>query len=236
MSDNTIRLSKRVAEMVPCSRSEAEQYITGGWIRVDGVVVEEAGARVSDGQDVVLDKDARLGEIVPVTIVLHKAPGALDPVACLGEQTLLLADHGNQRFLKRHLQNLTVTSPLDVKASGMVVLTQDFRVARKLVDEGDRVEQEYVVEVSGKIKEGGLALLNHGLSFNGKAIAPMKASWQNENRLRFALKGATPGLLTHMCREVGLKAVSIKRIRIGRISMASLPVGQWRYLQPYERF
>ncbi len=236
MSDNSIRLAKRVAEMVPCSRSEAEQYITGGWISVDGLVVEEPGARVRDEQEVMLDKDAKLGEIVPVTIMLHKAPGVVDPVACLTPESLLLADHGNQRFLKRHLHNLTVTSPLDVKAGGLVVLTQDFRVVRKLVDESNRVEQEYVVEVSGKIKENGLALLNHGLSFNGQAIAPMKASWQNENRLRFALKGSTPGLLTHMCREVGLKAVSIKRIRIGRMPMASLPVGQWRYLQPYEKF
>jgi 23S rRNA pseudouridine2604 synthase len=117
-----------------------------------------------------------------------------------------------------------------------LIYTQDFRVARKLIDDAERVEQEYVVEVAGTIAEGGLALLNHGLKFSGKPIAPMKVSWQNETRLRFALKGVRPGQIAHMVEAVGLSVVSMKRLRIGRISMAGVPVGQWRYLHEYERF
>ena len=244
MEDNSIRLAKRVAEMIPCSRAEAEQYIAGGWISVDGVTVEEAGARVLDEQDVAIHPDATLEEILPVTILLHKPAGlnagvgtdGVPATSVLGADTLLQAEHGKQRFLRRHLAKLTSCSPLDTKASGLVVYTQDFRVARKLVDEGMRVEQEYIVEVAGDIRENGLALLNHGLTFNGKEIAPMKVSWQNETRLRFALKGVKPGQIVHMCRMVNLTVVSMKRIRIGRVPMASLPVGQWRYLQEYEKF
>ena len=198
--DGTIRLAKRVAEMMPCSRAEAEKYIAGGWISVDGVVVEEAGARVADEQDVTFGADATLVDLAPVTILLHKPAGysaGLDTdgkpaLSLLGEETLLPAEHGKQRFLKRHLANLTLTSPLETKSSGLVIFTQDFRVTRKLVDEAARVEQELVVEVAGTIREGGLAVLNHGLTFNGKEIAPMKVSWQNETRLRFALKTPPP--------------------------------------------
>lgn len=244
MTDSSIRLAKRVAEMMPCSRAEAEKYIAGGWISVDGVVIEEAGARVADEQEVTIHPDATLVELAPVTILFHKPAGysagadadAEPAVKLLSGENLLLAEHGKQRFLKRHLTGLTLTSPLETKASGLVVFTQDFRVARKLVDEGVRVEQEFVVEVKGDIREGGLALLNHGLTFNGKEIPPMKVSWQNETRLRFALKGVKPGQLMHMCRMVGLSIVSIKRLRIGRVPMASLPSGQWRYLHEYERF
>ncbi|SHG54923.1 rRNA pseudouridine synthase [Massilia sp. CF038] len=244
MTDDSIRLAKRVAEMIPCSRNEAEQYISGGWISVDGVVVEEPGARVLDDQDVVIHEDATLAEILPVTILLHKPAGynagvgsdGTDATQLLSAETLLPADHGKQRFLRRHLSKLTLCSPLDTKASGLVIYTQDFRVARKLVDEGNRVEQEFIVEVSGDIRENGLALLNHGLPFNGKPIPPMKVSWQNETRLRFALKGVKPGQLEHMCRMVNLSVVSMKRIRVGRVPMASLPAGQWRYLHEYERF
>jgi 23S rRNA pseudouridine2604 synthase len=244
MTDNSIRLAKRVAEMIPCSRNEAEQYISGGWISVDGEVVEEPGARVLDEQDVVIHPDATLGEILPVTILLHKPAGlnagigtdGLPATTALTPESLLLAEHGNQRFLRRHLSRLTLCSPLDTKATGLVVYTQDFRVARKLVEEGNRVEQEFIVEVSGDMREGGLALLNHGLTFNGKEIPPMKVSWQNETRLRFALKGVKPGQIMHMCRMVNLTVVSMKRIRIGRVPMSSLPVGQWRYMQEYERF
>jgi 23S rRNA pseudouridine2604 synthase len=244
VTDPTIRLAKRVAEMMPCSRAEADKYIAGGWVSVDGQVVEEAGARVADDQEVTLDPDATLVDLAPVTILLHKPMGltaGLDndgapAVSLLTQDTLVLPDHGKQRFLKRHLANLTLASPLETKASGLVVYTQDFRVARKLVDEGQRVEQEVIVEVAGTIREDGLALLNHGLPFNGKEIAPMKVSWQNENRLRFAVKGLKPGQLVHMCRMVGLTVVSTRRIRVGRVPMASLPVGRWRYLHEYERF
>lgn len=237
-ADNTIRLAKRVAEMMPCSRAEADKYIAGGWVLVDGVVVEEAGARVADDQEVSLHADATLDEIVAVTILLNK-PAGIDAEGArrlLTADTLVLAEHGKQRFLKRHLANLTVTTPLDERANGLVVYTQDFRVSRKLLDEANRVEQEFVVEVAGSIREGGLALLNHGLSFNGKPLAPMKASWQNETRLRFAGKGIRPGQLVHMCRLVGLSVVSSRRLRVGRVPMASLPSGHWRYLHEYERF
>ena len=244
MTDNSIRLAKRVAEMIPCSRNEAEQYIAGGWISVDGKIVEEAGARVEDEQEVAIDPDATLAEVLPVTILLNKPAGynagvGVDGEAAttlLGPDTLLAPDHGNQRFLRRHLSKLTLCCHLETRATGLVVYTQDFRVARKLIDEVMRVEQEYIVEVKGDIIENGLALLNHGLSFNGKPIAPMKVSWQNETRLRFALKGVRPGQLVQMCRMVNLTVVSMKRIRIGRVPMAALPVGQWRYLHEYEKF
>ena len=244
MSEEGIRLAKRVAEIAACSRAEAERYIAGGWVSVDGSVEEEPATRVTAAQQVALLAGAKAEEPAPVTILLHKPAGfnsgvgvrGTPAIECLGAATLVQAEHGKMRFLKRHLARLTLTSPLETDASGLVVYTQDFRVARKLVDDGARVEQEYVVEVEGRIREGGLALLNHGLSFNGKPLAPMKVSWQNETRLRFALKGVRPGQIDHMCREVGLTVTDMKRIRIGRISMASLPVGQWRYLHEYERF
>jgi len=235
-NSNSIRLAKRVAEMLPCSRSEAERYIAGGWVYVDGAVVEELGARVADQQEVTLHPDARPDEIVPVTILLHRPAGVAEPLDCVTRESWLQSEPGQPRFLKRHLNHLTNTSPLDLEASGLVVLTQDFSVARKLVSEGLQVEQEYNVDVSGQIREDGLALLNHGLAFNGKAIPPMKVSWQSENRLRFALKGVQPGQLKHMCELVNLKVVSMKRLRIGRVPLARLPVGQWRYLHERERF
>lgn len=242
-TDNTIRLAKRVAEMRACSRREAEQYIEGGWVSVDGVVVEEPGARAAPHQTVTIAPDATLLDVVPVTLLLHKPAGVnagvgqqgVPALTCLRADTLT-ADARGQRFLKRHLAGLTLTNPLETMASGLVVFTQDFRVARKLVDDAARMEQELIVEVAGQIAEDGLAKLNHGLTFNGKPLPPIKVSWQNEKRLRFALKGVQPGQIEHMCKQVGLSVVAIKRIRIGRIAMAGLPVGEWRYLQPYERF
>lgn len=247
-SGATERLAKRLADLLPCSRREAELYILGAWVTVDGELVEEAGARIKAEQVIALAPNATLHEIAPVTLLLHKPvgysagfDGAGKPaVTCIVRDTMTQQPGGltsaGQRFLKHHLSGLTLTNALDTDASGLLVYTQDFRVARKLIDEQARLEQEFIVEVSGATTAATLALLNHGLPFNGKPLAPIKASWQNETRLRMAIKGVQPGQIAHMCKMVGLTVVATKRLRIGRISMAALPAGQWRYLQGFERF
>ena len=145
-------------------------------------------------------------------------------------------DPSDIQLLKQHFFKLSPYIPLERNAGGMQVFTQDWRVARKLTDDASTIEQEYVVEVAGELSPDGLRLLNHRLKFNGKPLPPAKVSWQNETRLRFALKGVIPGSITHMCQSVGLQVLSMKRIRIGRVSMAKLPAGQWRYLMPHEAF
>ncbi|MFC4930956.1 rRNA pseudouridine synthase [Massilia sp. GCM10023247] len=239
-----IRLAKRVAEFAACSRAEAERYIANGGVSVDGAVVEDPATRVLPSQTVALLPGASMEEAPPVTILLNKPSGmnagvgarGASAIDCLSQETLVAGLHGAPRFLKRHLARLTLTTPIETDASGLVIYTQDFRVARKLLDDGERVEHEYVVDVAGAIQEGGLALLNHGLTFSGKPINPMKVSWQSEGRLRFAAKGVRPGQIEHMCAAVGLQVTDIKRLRVGRISMGALPEGQWRYLAEYERF
>jgi 23S rRNA pseudouridine2604 synthase len=240
MTDEGVRLAKRVATDVPCSRADAERYIAGGWVSVDGAVVEDPARRVADEQTVALLPGATADEPAPVTILLHKPAGLKANAADNGQSAFeLLAPEnleGRDRFLKRHLNKLALTLPLETDASGLVVFSQDFRVARKLVDDAERMEQEFVVEVAGELSQGGLALLNHGLTFSGKPIAPIKVSWQSETKLRFAGKGIKLGQIEHMCRAVGVEIVGMKRLRIGRIALAGLREGRFRYLTDFERF
>jgi 23S rRNA pseudouridine2604 synthase len=238
MSD-PIRLAKRLAELVHCSRREAELYIAGGWVKVDGQVVEEPQFMVSE-QKVELHPDATLVPVEPVTILFHQPPDVdmnVDSITQLLRADMRAPDdRSGIRLLKQHFVRLTQCLPLQMHASGLAVFTQDYRVTRKLTDDAATTEQEYIVEVAGELVPDGLKLLNHGLSFNGKPLPPVKVSWQNETHLRFALKGAQPGQIAHMCQAVGLQVLAMKRLRIGRLSMAKLPLGQWRYLMPYEKF
>ncbi|MCE1251745.1 MAG: rRNA pseudouridine synthase [Comamonadaceae bacterium] len=256
MTDDTTRLAKRLAQELPCSRREAEQYIEGGWVSVDGHIVELPGARVAPQQRVALAPDASLLELTPVTLLLHKPPGyeaglGLDaghaahssrsqgaPAALglLNAASHLPEDASGTKVLLRHFKQLECFTPLPTPASGLVVYTQDRRIARKLQEDIETLEQECIVEVAGQIAEGGLQKLCHGLSFNGRPLPPIKVSWQNETRLRFALKGIRPGQIPAMCEAVGLQVRAIKRIRIGRVPLAKVPEGQWRYLQGWERF
>jgi len=234
-----VRLAKRLAELVPCSRREAELYIAGGWVTVDGQVVEEPQFKVLQ-QKVELHPEASLIPVEPVTILFHQPPAA--GMNADSAQQLICADtrsaddRSGIHMLKQHFVRLTQGTPLEMNASGLSVFTQDFRVARKLNDDAATLEQEYIVEVAGELPPDGLRLLNYGLKFNGRALPPIKVSWQNETRLRFALKGVQPGQIAHACKSVGLQVLTMKRIRIGRVSMAKLQSGLWRYLMPHERF
>jgi 23S rRNA pseudouridine2604 synthase len=253
LDTDSIRLAKRVAEIRSCSRREAEQIITGGWVRVDGIVIEEPQFRVTD-QQIEIDPKANPAQAEPVTLLLNK------PVAYHTHQNgqeqgnveqaaakLLTMDslwaEADPSFiarpinpLKMHLAHLTACAPLETAASGLVVFSQDWRIVRKLTEDAATVEHEIILEVSGELSPDGLKRMNQGITFNGRSPASIKVSWQNETRLRIALKGARPGQITHLCDAVGLQILSMKRIRLGGVSMGKLPTGQWRYLRANERF
>jgi len=232
-----IRLAKRVAALAQCSRREAEMYIEGGWVRVDGVTVEEPQFKVLD-EHIEIDPHAQLEPTEPVTLALHKPAGATidEARALIRAESRSTEDTSGVRPLKRHFARLESPLPLPDEASGLVIFTQDWRVKRRLEDDFERIEQEIVVQVTGELAPNGLALLNHGLRFDHYALPPIKVSWQNENHLRFALKRIAPDKVERMCHAVGLKVLAMKRIRIGRIPMSRLQSGEWRYLASTDRF
>lgn len=239
---NTDRLAKRLAAELPCSRGDAERYIEGGWVTVDGKLQEEPGLRVAPTQVVSLMPGARLEEGRPVTVLVHKPAGmyADDQPGSARDlilpENLMPGDRSGQRYLKRMFNGLKLVTPLERAASGLVVYTQEYAVARKLVEEGRLVEQEYIAHVEGKLSETDLARMQRGMAFEGRAATPMKVSWQNEDHLRFALKSPMPGFIEAVCDAAGLRLLALRRLRIGRLPMAGLAAGQWRYRLEYERF
>jgi len=253
-----VRLAKRVAELKGCSRSEAERYIEGGWVTVNGNVIEVPAFKVAAQQTVALDPHATLMTQGPVTLLLHKPPGY---EAGLGDgsgpqgsrsrgappalQLLTPAAHAGDdasgiRVLQKHFAHLKALAPLPTEASGLVVFTQDWRIERKLTEDADLMEQEVMAEVAGPVDAAQLRRLCLGLSFNGRALPPARVSVSSssdtQTRLRFALKGIRPGQIPFMCDSVGLRLLTLRRIRIGRVAMAQLAAGQWRYLLAHERF
>lgn len=241
-----VRLAHRVVELCGCTRAEAERYIRNGWVSVDGQVVEAPQHRVTV-ERVALDPGASLEAVEPATILLHKPAGydAISgprPAAALATAATRWADDPSGiRVLQRHFHRLTPLVSMDAEASGLMVLTQDGRVWRRLTEGGDGIEHEYIVEVAGELAPYGLHRLGHGLAYNGRALPPCKVSWQNETRLRFAIKGVQGGQLRDMCAQVGLEVVSIRRLRIGRVALGkgpegAMPPGAWRYLPVGEKF
>jgi 23S rRNA pseudouridine2604 synthase len=242
----TIRLARRVAELTGCSRSEAEDYVRNGWVSVDGRVVEAPQTMIGD-EAVVLDPDARKGAAEPATLLFHK-PAGFDAFNGIGSDAMGVTpathwadDPSEVRLLQRHFERLTPLVPLDAAASGLVVLTQDGRIWRRLTEDADQIEHEYLVQVEGRIAPYGLHKLGNGLRLDGRDLPNCKVSWQNETTLRFAIKGAQPRQLQAMCGLVDLQVIGIRRLRVGKVAIGkgpegAMPPGQWRYLPAGERF
>jgi 23S rRNA pseudouridine2604 synthase len=230
-----IRLSKRVIELTGCSRAEAERYVEGGCVRVDGEVVDRPEWPIT-GERVEVDRDATAAPLQPMTLLWHKPAAARLAAEALVPENQWGEDPSSIRPLRRHLRRLTPLLPMESAFAGLQVFTQDGRLLHRMRDDGMRLEQEYIVEVSGSIVAYGLHRLGHGLVFNGRPLPPCKVSWQNETRLRFAIKDLRPGQLAWMCSQVGLQLLGARRIRIGRIPLTKLPEANWRYLPLGERF
>ncbi len=273
-----LRLNKRLADLGLCSRREADDWIARGWVRVNGQVAA-MGLQVGPNDRIEVDRQAQGQQAQQVTILLHKPMGYVSGQAEDGHQpamTLIQQDRhwkgdaSRTRFHPSQLRGLAPAGRLDIDSTGLLVLTQDGRVARQLIGEDSVMEKEYLVRVAytgaanraaessaaatyGRLQEiderdavrsdvqsvfpaDQLALLRHGLSLDGQLLKPAQVDWQNPEQLRFVLTEGKKRQIRRMCEQVGLKVLGLKRVRIGRILLGTLPAGQWRYLLPHERF
>ncbi len=244
-----LRLSKRMSELGLCSRREADEWISRGWVRVDGVVVSTLGSKVLPHQKVTVERQASAEQARRVTILINKPMGYVSGQAEDGYQPAVTlvkassrwsADRSPTRFQPSQLRSLVPAGRLDIDSVGLLVLTQDGRVAKHLIGEDSTVDKEYLVRVQysrpGRLPDSDLKLLNHGLSLDGKKLRPAVVSWQNEDQLRFVLSEGKKRQIRRMCEAVGLRVVGLKRVRIGGVMLGDLPTGEWRYLQADEQF
>lgn len=239
------RLSKLMAERGLCSRREADDWIINGWVKVNGAVVSELGSRVATDVEIEISREAKQHQAENVTILLHKPIGYVSGQAEDGyEPAVVLITPENQwqdditqkPFKRGYLKGLAPAGRLDIDSTGLLVLTQDGRVAKALIGEDSIIEKEYLVRVQGELSEEGLKKLNFGLSLDGVKLKPAKVSWQNEDQLRFVLREGRKRQIRRMCELVGLTVLGLKRVRIGQIPLGKLPMGQWRYLRAGEKF
>ncbi len=282
--NGTMRLNKRMAELGLASRREADDWIAKGWVKVNGKFAE-MGMQVAPDVEIEIDKLAKGQQTKQVTVLINKPLGLVSGQAEDGHEPAITLvqpqnrwDQDNARFFfhPSQLKSLVPAGRLDIDSTGLLVLTQDGRVARQLIGEDGVLEKEYLVrvvytgienaaaatsaaatyaaparptqlsriddddpvteDVQSQFPPDKLALLRHGLSLDGKALKHAKVEWQNPQQLRFVLHEGKKRQIRRMCEQVGLKVVGLKRVRIGQVMLGHLPVGQWRYLAPHERF
>jgi 23S rRNA pseudouridine2604 synthase len=239
-----IRLSKLMSEQGLCSRREADSYIERGWVLVDDEPVTQLGTRVYPTQRITLAKAAQAQQNARVTILLHKPvgyvsgqpePGYRPAIALVTPKSHFAGDRSPLRFSAAHLRGLAPAGRLDIDSTGLLVLTQDGRIAKQLIGRS-AVDKEYLVRVEGRLPAQGLSRLQFGLTLGGVPLERAEVTWQNEDQLRFVLREGRKRQIRRMCEMVGLKVTGLKRVRIGNVKLGNLPSGQWRYLGGDERF
>jgi 23S rRNA pseudouridine2604 synthase len=239
-----MRLSKLMAERGLCSRREADALIERGWVRVDGQTVSVLGIRVSADAHIELTPQAQKAQGHRLTVLLNKPIGYVSAqpedgypaaIECLTPENRFENDPGKAPG-PQGWRGLAPAGRLDIDSTGLLVLTQDGRIARTLIGEDSLIDKEYLVRVRGTLSANGLALLRHGLSLDGVPLKPANVEWQNEDQLRFCLREGKKRQIRRMCEAVGLEVTGLKRVRIGKVRLGNLPLGQWRLLSPDETF
>jgi len=240
-----VRVSKLMSEQGICSRREADSYIERGWVLLDGVPVTELGTRAFPNQKITLAKQAQSRQEASVTVLLNKPVGYVSAQPEKGYQPAIVlvtpeahfkGDRSPLNFSPVHLRGLAPAGRLDIDSTGLLVLTQDGRIAKQLIGENSGMEKEYLVRVQGSLSANGLARLNFGLSLDGQPLKRAQVGWLNKDQLRFVLREGKKRQIRRMCELVGLAVTGLKRVRIGNVRLADLPEGQWRYLRGDEQF
>lgn len=238
---NELRLSKLMSQRGICSRREADRMIDKGLVRVNGKVISELGTKVPDDADIELLPHAKKWQAERVTILLHKPIGYVSTQPEKGyKEAINLIIPGKQwkgkSFDPKNLIKLSVAGRLDIDSKGLLVLTQDGVIAKKLIGQDSEIEKEYLVRVEGEITRDTINRLTSGLCLDGAPLKQAKVSQLEENLLKIILVEGKKRQIRRMCDLVGLKVVGLKRVRIGKVRLGDLPLGQWRYLRKDEKF
>lgn len=254
MSDDSklIRLSKLMSLKGIASRREADSLIERGLVLVNGAVVTELGTKVDPDSHVTLASEALQEQKELVTIILNKPigyvssqpePGYEPAIRLITEANQFLDEDPKKRKLKMgDLKNIAVTGRLDIDSQGLLIFTQDGRLAKKIIGENSNLEKEYIVRVEYQNQKSPqnifpkdkLQLLNFGLSIDGERLKRAQVDWINEDQLRFVLIEGKKRQIRKMCEQVDLKVVGLKRVRVGKLKLGKLPEGQWRFLSATE--
>lgn len=239
-----IRLSKLMSERGLCSRREADRLIEKGYVLVNGQIIDTLGTKVSDDVIIELKKGAERQQEQKLTILLNKPLGY---VSCQPEKgykealELITEKNRDKKFetdkkLPKKLIKLAVVGRLDINSKGLLVFSQDGRIAKQLIGENSEIEKEYLVRVEGDVTLEKIKKLQHGLTLDGKVLKKAHIFQIDENFLRFVLIEGKKRQIRRMCELVELSVLSIKRVRIGNVKLGNLKLGQWRYLEPHETF
>jgi len=242
MSD-LIRLSKLMSQRGLCSRREADRLIEQGLVRVDGEIVNTLGVKYPENVKIELTKRAQAIQNERVTIMINKPVGYVSgqaeddyipAVRLINNETQSRTDKTGLRIKSANFRGLAPAGRLDIDSQGLLILTQDGRVAKQLIGQNSELEKEYLVRVRGDISASQIEQLTFGLELDGKPLKRAKVRQLNPEQLQIILREGKKRQIRRMCEAVGLFVTGLKRVRIGELRLGKLEEGKWRFVRAEE--
>ncbi len=240
MTSDLKRINKYLADRGLCSRREADDFIKRGLVSVNGQVLTDLSYRVKKDDQVKVDLQVQKELSEKKTLIIHKPVGYVSAQAeedYVPAIRLVVEEnyYGSKRPERIEYQGFAPAGRLDIDSTGLLILTQNGKLAKTIISPDSVVEKEYIVTVEGKIDPKKIDRLRHGLSLDGRKLKPAHVRHVETQVLEFILKEGRKRQIRRMCELVDLKVTHLKRVRIGQIHLGDLPLGHWRFLQKGER-
>ena len=226
-----------------CSRREADRMIEQGLVKVDGEIVNTLGIKFPESVKIELTSKAQAMQGELVTIMINKPVGYVSgqaeddyvpAVRLINEETHSTIDRTGIKLKPSHFKGLAPAGRLDIDSQGLLVLTQDGRIAKQLIGEHSELEKEYLVRVKGEISDEQIQRLSFGLKLDGKPLKRAKVRQLNPDQLQIILREGKKRQIRRMCEAVGLFVTGLKRVRVGELRLGKLEEGKWRFVRPQE--
>ena len=235
-----VRINKYLADKGLCSRREAETLILNGWVKVNGKVLTELSFRVSKDDRVTLDEKVETFLGQKQTVIINKPVGYVSGQAEEDyKPAIRLITPENYAGPKKpnnfSHKGFAPAGRLDIDSTGLLILTQNGKIAKKLIAPDSKIEKEYVIRVEGEITHKKIDTLCFGLSLDGRKLKRAKVSRSDEDKLIFILTEGRKRQIRRMCELVDLNVVALTRVRIGGLQLGTLPLGQWRFLKKTDK-
>lgn len=227
-----MRLQKYLAACGVASRRQAEEFIAQGLVQVNGQTITEMGVQVAPGDKVTFRGKAVRPEEEKRYILYYKPIGEVTTVSDPeGRPTVM--DH-----FKDFPVRLYPVGRLDFDSEGLLLLTNDGDLTRRLTHPSFEVDKRYIARVSNRVSEEGLRMLRGGVVIDGRKTASAKVSVLRQDTfstdILITIHEGRNRQIRKMVEAIGHQVVRLKRVQYGPVTLGNMKRGEWRDLTEAE--
>lgn len=226
--EQTVRLQKFIADAGLASRRKAEELISAGKVRVNGVVAK-VGDKVDPKRDTVTVSGKKIKrETGNIYIMLNKPRGYVTTMSDEKDRKCVA------ELIKDVDKRVYPVGRLDRDSEGLLLFTNDGQFANALMHPSHHIQKTYRVSVRPRVTDEQITVLTSALMIDGRKTVPAEvrivSNEEDKSILEFILFEGRNRQIRRLCEEAGLETLRLKRLSIGQLELGKLRPGEYRTL------